>query len=121
MAHVLIVDDETDVLETLALIIEAAGHTVSTAKDGVAALDVLDGGNSLDLLLTDVVMPGLNGFNLARMARQRRSSLRVLYLTGFSEQAVSMRDPGDRYGKILTKPILPADLRREVNAALTAH
>jgi CheY-like chemotaxis protein len=119
MAAVLVVDDDPDVLATVAKIIEQSGHKVATAASGLAALAVLDEDKPIDLLLTDVIMPGLNGFNLARMAHLRRPSLKVLYLTGFHEAATAMRDVGDRLGKLLTKPIQPADLRREVADALT--
>src|SRR5579859_7408842 len=118
MASVMIVDDDADVLATLASILKVAGHDVVQAGNGIEALNLLDRGDTLDLLLTDVIMPGLNGFNLARMARSRRPDLRVLYLTGWFQTAETMLDQGEKYGKLLTKPILPEDLRREVSAAL---
>jgi CheY-like chemotaxis protein len=120
MASILVVDDDPDVLETLVAIVKAGGHSVVPAKNGNTALDILDGDTPLDLLLTDVVMPGLNGFNLARMARMRRKSLKILYLTGFHDTVTAMRDVGEKYGKLLNKPILPHDLRVEVDAALAA-
>src|SRR5690348_11489519 len=118
MAAVLLVDDDAEVLKTLATILERVGHSVATAANGMKALDILDEGKPLDLLITDVMMPGLNGFNLSRMARSRRPSMKVLYLTGYHEQALAMRDQGERLGKLLTKPIFPDDLRREVAEAL---
>jgi DNA-binding NtrC family response regulator len=118
MASVLMVDDDPDVLSTLAAIVKSAGHCVVKASSGMMALDILDGDLPIDLMVTDVTMPDLNGFSLARMARERRQSLKVLYLTGFHEMAVAMRDIGERYGKMLNKPLLPAELRREVNDAL---
>jgi CheY-like chemotaxis protein len=119
MANILVVDDDSEVLSTLANIVKAGGHTVATAASGTEALDLLDRGIPLDLMLTDVIMPGLNGFNLARMARSRRRGLKILYLTGYSEQEVASRDSGDRYGKMLNKPILPSELRDEVDSALS--
>jgi two-component system cell cycle sensor histidine kinase/response regulator CckA len=120
MARILIVDDDEDVLEMLGHMVGAFGHEVLTARSGVEALDILDDTPSLDLLLTDVVMPGLNGFNLAHMARLRRASLRVLYLTGYHEQALAVLDKGIKYGKTLRKPIAVDDLRRELGDALVA-
>jgi CheY-like chemotaxis protein len=119
MASVMVVDDDPDVLATLSAILERAGHTVTRAASGVAALSLLDEGKFADLLLTDVVMPGLNGFNLARMVHLRRPSTRVLYLTGYHEAAMAMKDVGEKLGKLLTKPILPELLRSEVLAALS--
>ena len=118
MAAILLVDDDDDVLTTLRVILERAGHAVATAGDGMRALDLLDEKRPFELLITDVVMPGLNGFNLSRMARSRRPAIKILYLTGFHEQALAMRDPGERLGKLLTKPIFPDALEREVGAAL---
>jgi two-component system cell cycle response regulator CpdR len=118
MASVLVVDDDTDVLDILAVAIRSGGHSVIKATSGTAALNVLDGDIPFDLLVTDIIMPGLNGFNLARMANMRRPGLKIMYLTGFHEQAEAMRDHGSRLGKLLNKPIMPADLRKEVDEAL---
>lgn len=121
MANILIVDDDPEVLGILDITLTDAGHHVIPATSGVNALDILEKEESLDLLLTDVVMPGLNGFNLARMARNRLPFIKVLYLTGFHEQSVAMRDQGDKLGKLLTKPILPDDLADEVHKVLQAR
>jgi CheY-like chemotaxis protein len=118
MTTIMIVDDDLDVLEMLGYMVTDFGYEVVTARSGLEALDILDKGEALDLLLTDVVMPGLNGFNLAHMARLRRASLPVLYLTGYHDQAVAMLDKGVKYGKMLRKPIGADDLRKEVGAAL---
>ncbi len=120
LASILVVDDEPDVLEIVATIMASAGHSITTAVSGVAALNVLDSEKPIDLMLTDIVMPGLNGFNLARMARMRRRSLKVLYMTGFHETVTAMRDAGERLGKLINKPILPQELRTEVATALAA-
>jgi CheY-like chemotaxis protein len=119
MASILVVDDDADVLATIRAIVASAGHAVATARNGVEALNLLDGNERFDLMLTDIIMPGLNGFNLARMARLRRASMRILYLTGFTEQVTALRDTGERYGKLLNKPILPQELRQEIAAALS--
>jgi DNA-binding NtrC family response regulator len=120
MAALLIVDDDSDVLEALSNVLAAAGYTVERASSGLSALDILDQQKPIDLLLTDVVMPGLHGLNLARMARIRREGLRVLYLSGYTELEEVVQDTGPRLGKLLHKPIAPSDLYREVSAALSA-
>ena len=119
LAALLVVDDEVSVLDVLCATLAASGHNVERATSGVAALDILDR-VSIDLLLTDVVMPGLHGFNLARMARLRRADLKVLYITGFADFEAVVRDQGPRLGKLLQKPLRPDDLRREVQEALIA-
>ena len=118
MASILVVDDEPDVLELVATIMTSVGHNITTAASGLAALNLLDSEKPFDLLVTDVVMPGLNGFNLARMARMRRRSLKILYMTGYHETVTAMRDTGERFGKLISKPILPQELRSEVATAL---
>jgi two-component system cell cycle sensor histidine kinase/response regulator CckA len=118
MAVVMVVDDEPDVLNTLGAILARAGHNTLKAPSGVAALDLLDQSGELDLLLTDVLMPGLNGFNLARMALMRRPSLKVVFLTGFFEVAQALKDPLAETRKLLRKPILPAELTAAVAEAI---
>jgi DNA-binding NtrC family response regulator len=120
MATVLIVDDDPDVLDALSAVIASAGHTVERAARGLAALDILDQRTQIDLLLTDVVMPGLHGFNLARMGRLRRPDLRVLYISGFADLETIVQDEGPKLGKLLSKPLAPAELRREVAEALAS-
>jgi DNA-binding NtrC family response regulator len=120
MASVLVVDDDIEVLQAVCAVLAHAGHAVERADGGIPALDILDQRKPVDLLLTDVVMPGLHGFNLARMAVLRRPEIKVLYYTGHSELPIIMQDEGQRYGKMLRKPLLPDDLRREVSEALAS-
>jgi two-component system, cell cycle sensor histidine kinase and response regulator CckA len=120
VASVLVVDDNTEVLDVVCAVLTSAGHAVERADGGLSALDILDQGKPLDLLLTDVVMPGLHGFNLARMAVLRRQDLRVLYFTGNADMEVVKHDSGPKYGKMLHKPLHPDDLKREVDEALAS-
>jgi CheY-like chemotaxis protein len=120
MSNLMIVDDDLDVLEKFKVILWAKGHVVVTANSGVLALDILDSNQPLDLMITDVTMPGLNGLNLARMARTRRPRLKILYLSSGDDDAQVARDQGDRLGKMLTKPIQSQELAREVEGALAA-
>lgn len=120
MASVLVVDDNTEVLDVVCAVLTSAGHAVERADGGFSALDILDQGKPLDLLLTDVVMPGLHGFNLARMAVLRRPEIKVLYYTGYSDSSIIAQDEGKRYGKMLHKPLRPDALKREVDEALAS-
>ena len=108
-------------LDALCATLKATGYSVERAASGLGALEILDQGKPIDLLLTDVVMPGLHGLNLARMAVLRRRRLKVLYISGFADLETILQDEGPRFGKLLSKPILPADLRREVADALAAE
>jgi DNA-binding NtrC family response regulator len=118
LAAVLLVDDDNDVRSVIAAALAGMGHGVMEASGGLEALEIIDRKEPLDLLLTDVVMPGLHGFNLARMAILRRPSIRVLYMSGYAEGDVVTRDNGPRYGKLLGKPLRPDMLKLEVEQAL---
>jgi two-component system, cell cycle response regulator CpdR len=121
MASILVVDDDIEVLDTVSSIVRSAGHRVAKAASGSDALEYLDSDFPLDLLITDIVMPGMNGLSLARLVRDRRPTTRILYITGFADLPELQQDPGTRLGKLLRKPILPRDLRREVDEALAAR
>lgn len=118
MATLLVVDDDPDVLDAVCAALASTGHTVDRASGGLPALEILEG-KRIDLLLTDVVMPGLHGFNLARMAVLRRPEIKVLYFTGYTEFTTG-QDEGPKFGKLLHKPLRPDDIRREVDEALAA-
>jgi two-component system cell cycle sensor histidine kinase/response regulator CckA len=83
--NVLIVDDEEQICRFVERVVQRAGHATTTAASGAEALaaSALD---SIDLLITDLMMPQMNGDELARRLLVLRPTLKVLYLTGFSEQ-----------------------------------
>ncbi len=116
MASLLVVDDDPDVLDALCAMLAGMGHTVERATGGLPALEIIEG-KPVDLLMTDVVMPGLHGFNLARMAVLRCPTLKVLYFTGYTDVTIS-QDEGQKFGKLLNKPLRHDDVRREVAEAL---
>ena len=79
----LVVDDRTDVAATAGTILEDFGYNVTVVDGPRAALEVLDGEGCVDLLFTDLIMPGgINGVMLARAARERQPKIRVLLTTG---------------------------------------
>jgi CheY-like chemotaxis protein len=102
-AQILVVDDDPVTLELTAAALRQAGFRVQAATDAKAAFKRLETQPAIALLITDVVMPGLDGLMLADMAKLRRPDLRVLYATGYP--AIAARQPGYRYGPTLAKPI----------------
>jgi DNA-binding response OmpR family regulator len=99
----------------VAAILRQHGFTVLVAEDGYAAIRLLME-FPVDLMFTDVVMPGLNGFELAEQAKLIRPSLRVLYATAWGER---LQDRGRvRYGKVLGKPLRAEELVAEIRRAL---
>lgn len=83
---VLIVDDEPEVREFVDRVLRQAGYVTTTAEDGQSALALAAKHDPFDLLVTDVRMPGMSGDELARRMRMRDPALKVLYLTGYSDQ-----------------------------------
>jgi CheY-like chemotaxis protein len=117
-ATVLVVDDEPAVLQLMANVLGARGHTVIEAPTAAAALLAVDRHEGeIDLLVTDVVMPGMTGPELAAEVRARRPRLRVLMVSGYSEGAIELDDP--ERDDFLEKPFSPDDLVAHVESLLT--
>ena len=116
---VLVVEDDEQVRSLAVQLLGQLGYVVCEAKDGAAALDVLRADEPVDLLFTDVVMPGgLTGPQLALAARGLQPSLRVLYTSGYTENADLHRGmPG---AELLAKPYLRAEFAAAIRRALDA-
>src|SRR5690606_15773132 len=83
---ILLVDDEIEILTLNNMILSGKGYTVLCSNNGDEALRVLEKGAQVDLLFTDIVMPGrLNGFELAEAALKLRPQLKVLFTTGYAK------------------------------------
>ena len=107
-ARVLIAEDD-DALRSMArLVLQLAGYQVLVAEDGDAALALLDG-DPIDLLVTDVRMPGAGGPHLAQKLREHWPQLKVLYMSGYSTVDV----PQDELSIFLEKPFAAEVLVRE--------
>jgi two-component system cell cycle sensor histidine kinase/response regulator CckA len=83
--NVLVVDDEEPVRKFVNRVLQEAGYKTTVAGDGPEALDVAAKLGKIDILVTDVMMPQMAGDELARRLRQIQPSVKVLYLTGFSD------------------------------------
>jgi CheY-like chemotaxis protein len=83
---VLVVDDEQLVRKFVERVLGEAGYTITSASDGPEAIDVAATLEDFDILVTDLMMPQMTGDELARRLRVGRPSLKVLYLTGFSDR-----------------------------------
>jgi CheY-like chemotaxis protein len=105
---VLIVDDDADVLDTSATIVADLGYTTLCACAGEEALEVIETDPSIDILLTDIKMPGMHGFELARRAKAIRTDIKVVYVTGHTSLIPDRT--GKTFGPILRKPFRPRDL-----------
>jgi DNA-binding response OmpR family regulator len=112
---ILLTDDEPDLREVVAETLAEAGYAVLTATDGHDAVRVLSE-NWVNLLITDVTMPGIDGFELARQAKVMRPSIGVIYLSGYAVH--SAESAGTTYGPVLQKPMRMRDLVAEVSRQL---
>jgi CheY-like chemotaxis protein len=102
---VLVVDDEPTVRMLVTDVLKELGYRSIEASDGVAGLKILQGTARIDLLITDVGLPGgLNGRQMADAARQFRPDLKVLFITGYAENAVLSHGHLAPGMHVLTKP-----------------
>lgn len=108
---ILIVDDDPTVLESASANLEAEGHGVLVAASGGDAMRLLEAHRDIDLLLTDIVMPGsIDGFDLVAAAKRRWPGLHVIYTSGY------LKDEGVWEGTLLTKPWTMDDLKQAIAA-----
>jgi CheY-like chemotaxis protein len=115
---ILLVEDDSDLRTYLADVLRDLNYSVVAAPSAEAALDVLRSGRAIDLLLTDIIMPGANGRDLAREAQRLHPEIRVLYMTGYSRNAVVHQGRLDEGVDLLQKPVSQAQLAMRVRTAL---
>jgi CheY-like chemotaxis protein/nitrogen-specific signal transduction histidine kinase len=114
--RVLVVDDDAGVREITVQMLRQIGYSVSEADNGQGALDTLARGETYDLLVMDIAMPGIDGIETVKRARQTAPGQRVLYITGYADSARADRRTGD--DPLIKKPFRQRDLREAVRRAL---
>ena len=118
---ILIVEDDALVREYVMTQIGRFGYHTMAAGNAAEALAIIDGPEHVDLLFTDVIMPGgLNGRQLATEAQKRRPDLKVLYTSGYTENAIVHHGRLDAGVLLLPKPYLSSDLARMIRTALAS-
>lgn len=118
MARILLAEDDESLRGFLHRALERAGHEVTACENGDDAVDSLDDG-PWDLLLTDIVMPGADGIEVARIAAARQPGLRIMFITGFAAVALTAAQTTPQ-AKVLSKPIHLRDLVSEVERMVAA-
>ncbi len=117
--NILLVEDEDGVRALACKILENSGYHVTTAENGAQALRILDGMQEpLHMLLTDVVMPGLSGAKLAEAALAARPDLKVLFISGHSDDVLTHHGELDPETNFLEKPFTPDALANKVRQVL---
>ena len=116
---VLVVEDDDDARATLAAMVTELGYRVLEAENGASALPILQQERPVDILLSDVIMPGgMSGVDLAKAARKRRPDLKVLLVSGYDRMVIAQATRYDDSLKLLNKPFSLKDLARELSALL---
>lgn len=117
---ILVVDDEDMVRETLVLSLGDAGYAVLSAGSGAEALDLVAAGNEVDVLVTDLAMPSMDGLTLIRKIRERRPDLPAILLTGYAGHGAQLAVGGSLEGAftLMRKPISEAQLIDRIEAML---
>ena len=109
----LVVEDEADVRSVVVTVLRDVGYHVFEAEDGDAALACLRGGRAVDVMITDIGLPGRNGIEVAREARTIVPGLRVLYMTGYADTTLARDDAQAQQSAMIAKPFdLDAMIRR---------
>ncbi len=121
--RVLLVDDELPVREVLTLQLEDFGFDLLPAADGAEALVLLAGGEAVDMLVTDLSMPGMDGLALIRAAQDNQPGLPAVLLTGYARDGIALALGGAVSGSfsLLRKPLAVADLIERLRALLPAR
>lgn len=118
MARILLAEDDDSLRGFLGRALERAGHDVVMCENGDDAIDALPNG-PWDLLLTDIVMPGADGIEVARQAAVAQPELRIMFITGFAAVALSAAQSAPQ-AKVLSKPVHLRDLVAEVEKMIAA-
>jgi CheY-like chemotaxis protein len=119
---VLVIDDEPVVRMLIVDILEELGYAALEASDGPEGLTVLQSKARVDLLITDVGLPGgLNGRQVADAARVLRPGLKVLFITGYAENAVLSHGHLEHGMQVVTKPFAVEELGRRISAILSKN
>ncbi|MFC3075098.1 PAS domain S-box protein [Shinella pollutisoli] len=119
---ILVAEDDDEVRSTVVEMLGDLGYSVLKARDAAGALTVIESGVSVDLLFTDVVMPGpLRSADLARKARERLPDIAVLFTSGYTENSIVHDGRLDAGVELLSKPYSREALARKVRATLNAR
>lgn len=119
MARILLAEDDDSLRAFLVSSLARAGHEVQAYGDGDSAWEALEHA-SFDLLLTDIVMPGMDGIELARRGAEVDPAMKIVFITGFAAVALSAQSQAPKDAKVLSKPFHLKDLVVEIERVIDA-
>jgi two-component system cell cycle response regulator CpdR len=122
MAKILLAEDDSSMRDFLTLALTKAGHDVLATSNGLDALEALKSDQSFELLLSDIVMPGMDGIELSRSATNISPKLKVMFITGFAAVAMGQQNtsPERAAPRVLPKPFHLKELVGQVESLLKA-
>ena len=116
---ILVVEDDKLLREFICEVLMTNGYSIISASNGSEALDLaLQHKNKIDLLLTDVVMPGMSGRTLAAQMMESHPAMKILYMSGYTENAIVHHSVLDRGVELIQKPFTIGMLARKVREIL---
>jgi CheY-like chemotaxis protein len=116
---VLVVEDDTTVRNVVAGMVESLGYQVLESESGTDAIALLESGERVDLVLSDVVMPGqIDGWKLAQAVWERWPATRVLLTTGYSDNVLVRHATLDRRTQVISKPYRRSELSQKLREVL---
>lgn len=118
MSAVLVVDDRADIAALAAEMVESLGYRVRTAHSGHEALKIIQEDREVRLLFSDVMMPGMNGVQLARAAKKHRPDLGVILTSGLTESTIEKSDADGTPFDFISKPYKMTALARQITQAI---
>src|SRR5688500_13902838 len=119
MSKILLAEDDNDMRRFLVRALQNAGFDVVSFDNGLAAYQRLRE-EPFELLLTDIVMPEMDGIELARRAAELDPDIKIMFITGFAAVALNADSAAPKHAKVLSKPVHLRDLVNEVNKMLAA-
>ena len=119
MAHILLAEDDESLRRFLAQALAKAGHEVTDFGDGAKAWECVKGFR-FDLMLTDIVMPGMDGIELAKRAAEIDPGLKIMFITGFAAVALHPSSNAPKQAKVLSKPFHLREIVSEIDRMIAA-
>ena len=119
MAKIILAEDDDDMRRFLVKALEKAGHQVQSFGEGASAFEEIKQ-TTFDLLLTDIVMPEMDGIELARRASELDPSLKIMFITGFAAVALHPDSKAPKDAKVLSNPFHLRDLVAVVERMMAA-
>jgi two-component system, cell cycle response regulator CpdR len=119
MAKIILAEDDSDMRRFLVKALQNAGYDVISFDNGLSAYQRLRE-EPFELLLTDIVMPEMDGIELARRARELDPDIKIMFITGFAAVALNSDAAAPRNAKVLSKPVHLRELVNEVQKMLAA-